>query len=123
MARALYGDGQAALMFGAGACLAAWPDLPAIRQVTAQEIGVLIRDFDHLIQAEIAYLRQITPGNHVVPLEFFAAFTLGTRPATACDNAKAGYRSSARRVAHFWIAAQVSDYHDFIQSPAHNDTP
>src|SRR4051812_30552584 len=73
MPRALDGERETALMLGAGAGLAAWADLTAIRQVAAQQIRIFVGHFFHLIQAKVA--------------EFIAAWT--EAPATAPTTAPA----------------------------------
>jgi hypothetical protein len=40
-------------MLRAGSRLAARANLPAIRQVTAQQVGIFVRNFPDLIQAEV----------------------------------------------------------------------
>ncbi len=65
MACTLDGTCQAALVLRAGSRLATRANLPAIRQVTTQQIGIFVWHFGHLVEAEVAEFASARP--HAAP--------------------------------------------------------
>src|SRR5260221_11189772 len=87
---------------------------PATRLQASLDVNLLI-----LFEVRFADFSEIAPGHHVEPFVFLASFAFGTGPTAARDHTKTRYWSSAWRIAHFRIAAQVADYHDLVKTPAH----
>ena len=54
MASLLDGSRYHALVFGAGACLAAWTDFSFLGHVRAQQVGLLVIDDQGLVGAKLA---------------------------------------------------------------------
>src|SRR5258708_34207242 len=86
---------------------------PATRLQATFDVNLLI-----LLQVRFADFSEIAPGNHVEPLMFFTSFPLGTGPTAARDHTETRHRTTAWRIAHFRIAAQVPYDHDLVLTPA-----
>ena len=75
------------------------------------------------LEVRFADLGEIAPGHDVEPFVFLAALAFGAGPTAAGDNTETGYWTPARGITHFWVTAQVANYHYLVQTPAHNTTP
>jgi len=67
-------------------------------------------------QILVALFGQFAPGGNGKPFRFLFAFSLGRGLNPVRSHSKRGYRSAIGSETHLRFAAQIADYHYFIQA-------